>query len=153
MLIGRVKCLMVAAFSVLDLTFSTSVFSQEGHVTHGEAGHVEKLDAAKVIMEHIMDNHEYHFAEINGHPVSIPLPVILYSPQRGFDAFMSSKLEHGHTIYNGYKLEEGKIVPVNDNGSVDEGVKVYDFSLTRFVVQLFLSALILIIIMTNVAKT
>jgi F-type H+-transporting ATPase subunit a len=152
MLIGRVKCLLVAAFSVLALTFSTSVFAQEGHVTHGEAEHVEKLDAAKVIMEHIMDNHEYHFAEINGHPISIPLPVILYSPQRGLDVFMSSKLEHGHTVYNGYKLEEGKIVPVNANGSVDEGVKVYDFSLTRFVVQLFLSAILLIVIMTNVAK-
>jgi F-type H+-transporting ATPase subunit a len=152
MLIGRVKCLLVAAFSVLALTFSTTVLAQESHATHGEAEHVEKLDAAKVIMEHIMDNHEYHFAELNGHPVSIPLPVILYSPQRGLDAFMSSKLEHGHTVYNGYKLEEGKIVPVNANGSVDEGVKVYDFSLTRFVVQLFLSAILLIVIMTNVAK-
>src|SRR6476469_325497 len=141
MLIGRVKCLLVAAFSVLALTFSTSVFGQEGHVTHSEAEHVEKLDSAKVIMEHIMDNHEYHFAEINGHPVSIPLPVILYSPQRGLDVFMSSKLEHGHTIYDGYKLEDGKIVAVNANGTADEGVKVYDFSLTRFVVQLFLSAI------------
>jgi F-type H+-transporting ATPase subunit a len=152
MLIGRVKCLLVAAFSVLALSFSTNVFAQEGHVTHGEAEHVEKLDAAKVIMEHIMDNHEYHFADFNGHAISIPLPVILYSPQRGMDVFMSSKLEHGHTIYNGYKLEEGKIVPVNANGTVEEGVKVYDFSLTRFVVQLFLSAILLIIIMTNVAK-
>jgi F-type H+-transporting ATPase subunit a len=152
MLIGRVKCLLVAAFSVLALTFSTSVFAQEGHENHGEAEHVEKLDAAKVIMEHIMDNHEYHFADFNGHAISIPLPVILYSPQRGLDVFMSSKLEHGHTIYNGYKLEEGKIVPVNANGTVDEGVKVYDFSLTRFVVQLFLSVILLILIMTSVAK-
>jgi F-type H+-transporting ATPase subunit a len=153
MFIGRVKCLLVAVFSVLALSFSTSVLAQEGHATHGETEHVEKLDAAKVIMEHIMDNHEYHFADFNGHAISIPLPVILYSPQRGMDVFMSSKLEHGHTIYNGYKLEEGKIVPVNANGTIDEGVKVYDFSLTRFVVQLFLSALLLIIIMTNVAKT
>jgi F-type H+-transporting ATPase subunit a len=152
MLIGRVKCLLVAAFSVLALGFSPSVLAQEGHVTHGETEHVEKLDAAKVIMEHIMDNHEYHFADFNGHAISIPLPVILYSPQRGMDVFMSSKLEHGHTIYNGYKLEEGKIVPVTANGTIDEGVKVYDFSLTRFVVQLFLSALLLILIMTNVAK-
>ncbi|HJW16862.1 MAG TPA: F0F1 ATP synthase subunit A [Flavisolibacter sp.] len=152
MLIGRVKCLLVAAFSVLALGFSTSLLAQEGHATHGEPEHVEKLDAAKVIMEHIMDNHEYHFADFNGHAISIPLPVILYSPQRGMDVFMSSKLEHGHAIYNGYKLEEGKIVPVNANGTVDEGVKVYDFSLTRFVVQLFLSAILLIVIMTNVAK-
>ena len=30
------------------------------------------------------------------HPVTIPLPVILYSPQKGFSLFMSSRFHHGH---------------------------------------------------------
>ncbi|MGZ3840060.1 MAG: F0F1 ATP synthase subunit A [Flavisolibacter sp.] len=152
MRIERVKCLLVAAFSVLALTFSHSSFAQEGHAAPAEGKQAEKVDAARVIMEHIMDNHEYHFAEMNGHALSIPLPVILYSPQRGFDAFMSSKLQHGEAVYDGYRLEDGKIVPVTADGRVDEGVKVYDLSLTRNVVQMFLAAILMMVLMLNVAK-
>ncbi|MFX8397169.1 hypothetical protein ABTL72_19405, partial [Acinetobacter baumannii] len=76
-----------------------------------------------------MDNHDFHFAEINGHSISIPLPVIVYSPQRGLSAFMSSNFEHGHAAYHGYKLAEGNIVAVKEDGSIEEGVKVYDLSL------------------------
>ena len=38
------------------------------------------------------------------HPVTIPLPIILYSPQRGLTSFMSSKFHHGHEPHNGYRL-------------------------------------------------
>ena len=152
MIVGRVKCLLVAAFSVLALTFSSVSMAQEGHGGHGDAEHVEKVDAAKVIMEHIMDNHEYHFADINGHAISLPLPVILYSPQRGLNAFMSSKLEHGHAVHQGYKLEEGKIVAVDAAGKADESVHVYDLSLTRNVVQMFIAVIILVVLMLRVAK-
>ncbi len=151
MRIERVKCLLVAAFSVLALTFSHTSIAQDEHGAHNKVEEVEKVDAAKVIMDHIMDNHEYHFADINGHAITLPLPVILYSPQRGLDVFMSSKLEHGHAIYNGYKLEEGTIVPVTANGAVDESVKVYDLSLTRNAVQLLLASILLVVIMVGVA--
>ncbi len=114
--------------------------------------HEEKMDAAKIIMEHVMDSHEFHLAERGGQPISIPLPIILYSPQRGFDAFMSSKFEHGHADYYGYKMSEGKVVPVNENGNVDESVKVLDFSLTRNVVQMFIAVILLLVLMTNIAK-
>lgn len=154
-----VKSFLVAVFSLSIMLFSNMAFSQReaGNGTEiTEKGttvqHEEKMDAAKIIMEHVMDNHEFHLAEVGGHPVSIPLPIILYSPQRGFDAFMSSNFEHGQAIYNGYKMEEGKVVPVNENGSVDESVKVYDFSLTRNVVQMFIAVLLLLLVMTNIAK-
>jgi F-type H+-transporting ATPase subunit a len=114
--------------------------------------HEEKMDAAKIIMEHILDAHEFHLAEIGGHPVTIPLPIILYSPQRGFDAFMSSNFEHGKEAYHGYKIEEGKIAAVNENGSLDESVQVYDFSLTRNVVQMFIAVILLLLLMSNIAK-
>nr|MBA2761918.1 F0F1 ATP synthase subunit A [Segetibacter sp.] len=94
---------------------------------------------------------EFHFAEIGGHPVSISLPVILYSPQRGFNVFSSSKFQHGHAAYSGYKLKENKVVPVNENGSVDETVKVLDLSLTRNVVQMFIALALLLVIMLSVA--
>jgi F-type H+-transporting ATPase subunit a len=156
MLAKSLKHIPVAVFSLFLVFISTFSFSQHdgAAATAGHAGAAEKeekIDAAKVIMEHIMDNHEFHFAEIGGHPISISLPVILYSPQRGLDVFSSSKFQHGHASYRGYKMEDNKVVPVQADGSVDEQVKVYDFSLTRNVVQMFIALALLLIIMLRVA--
>lgn len=158
MLSRRVKSLLVAVFSVCMLVFSNAAVAQEEHGSdeHGSSAHAateekEGFDANKVIFEHVLDAHEYHFFDYKGadgvsHPVTIPLPVILYSPQKGLDVFMSSRFEHGHAEVNGYKLEHGKI------HSTEEGVTVYDFSMTRNVVQMILAVIILILIMTTIAK-
>jgi len=153
------KSLVVAVFSLFIVLFSNMAYAQHDHENDNEitengttVQNEEKIDAARVIMEHIMDNHEFHLADVGGHPVSIPLPVILYSPQRGFDAFMSSNFHHGETAHNGYKIEHDKILPVDEVGQVDESVKVYDFSLTRNVVQMFIAVLVLMLLMVNIAK-
>lgn len=164
MVAKSVKSLLTAVFSLSILLFSNASFGQHEQKSHTEETKFEQgnkdseakegkgIDAAEVIMEHIMDNHEYHIADVKGHAVSLPLPILLYSPQRGFNAFMSSKFEHGHAIHNGYKLEHNHILPVNENGTVDESVQVYDFSLTRNVVQMFLAVILLLVVMLNVAK-
>jgi F-type H+-transporting ATPase subunit a len=167
MLCRRVKCLLVAAFSVLALGFSQTSLAQhpgtnpDAHdpSTHAKMGNEDseklkggnEIDAAEVIMEHIMDNHEYHFADISGHAVSIPLPIIVYSKERGLDVFMSSRFEHGHANYKGYKMEDNHILPVRADGSVDESIKLVDLSLTRNAVQLLLASVLLIVIMLSVA--
>ena len=117
----------------------------------------EGFDAATVIFDHILDNHEFHFMDIPGengekHPVSIPLPVILYSPEKGFDVFLSSRFEHGHKIHNGYSLHEGKIHAVKEDGSVDESIHVYDLSLTRNVMQMLLALGILVFVLLRIAS-
>lgn len=167
MTLTPVKSLLVAVFSLFCLSLFTPAFAQHDEQKNGHQQGTEfkmgnedsealkggtKIDAAEVIMEHIMDNHEFHFADIKGHAISLPLPIILYSPQRGLDVFMSSKFQHGHAQYKGYKMEHNHIYPVNGNGSADETVKVYDFSLTRNVVQMFLALIVLLVIMLNVAK-
>jgi F-type H+-transporting ATPase subunit a len=150
------KFFVVAVFSVFLMAGPSAVLAQ--HEEHAEAGHEEakkddkvSFDANKVIFSHIMDAHEYHFFEYHGsdgkeHHVTLPLPVILYSPQKGLSVFMSSKFEHGHAGYKGYKMEGEKIT------SVEPGVTVYDFSLTRNVVQMLVALAILIWIMTSVAS-
>lgn len=157
MAIGRVKSLLVAVFSVFALTFSQAVLAQHDGPEHPleqhQAGNPDneklkggnEIDAAEVIMEHIMDNHEYHFADVNGYAISLPLPIILYSPTKGLDVFMSSKFDHGHASYKGYRMEHQHIV-------AEDGSKVYDLSLTRNAVQMILASILLIIIMLNVAK-
>ncbi len=163
MALRRVKLLLVAVFSLFSTIFSGSLVAQENaHTEHAAAdsSHKKKegFNAAEVIFGHILDNHEYHFTEYHDaegkvHHVSIPLPIILYSKERGFTAFMSSKFEHGHTDYKGYRIGEEKIVAVKDDGTVDEQVKVYDLSMTRNVVQMIFALSILVWLMTSVAKS
>jgi F-type H+-transporting ATPase subunit a len=143
-----IKSLLVAGLSIILVLFSTTVNAQQ-HPEEKKEG----MNAKEMIFGHIMDAHEFHFLEYEGsdgvkHPISIPLPVILYSPQKGFSCFMSSKFEHGHASVDGYSLnEDGKII------SEDPAVKVYDFSLTRNVVQMLLALIILSWLMISVAKT
>ena len=133
MITQRFKSFTVAAFSVFCMLFSAPVFAQghEGSEQHTETTthetKEEKLDPAKIIMEHIKDAHEFHFFTIGDFHASVPLPVILYSPSKGFSVFSSGKFHHGHAEYNGYKLEEGEI-------KATDGSVVYDFSLTKNVV-------------------
>ncbi len=147
------KSLLVLAFSLFLTAFSNSVFAGEP----GNGGQAEKaeggLDMKTVIFGHIMDGHSFHFFDIihedgTKHPVGLPLPVILYSPQKGLSMFMSSKFEHGEKEVDGYNLvEEGKTIV-----ATDPNVKVYDFSLTRNVVQMILALALLVWIMTTIAK-
>lgn len=146
MMARRLQSLLAAVFTVSLVLFSTVSFAEGDHPEKEE-----KFNAAEVIFDHILDNHEFHLFDYKGsdghkHAVSIPLPVILYSPQKGLSVFMSSKFEHGHKEYEGYKLEEGKI------HAVEPGVTVYDFSLTRNVVQMMLALIILVVLMIRIAN-
>jgi F-type H+-transporting ATPase subunit a len=150
------KSCVVAVFSAFLMLFPAAVSAQ--HEEHGAGApeaalHEEKkggFDANKVIFSHIMDAHEWHWFEYHGadgkeHHVTTPLPVILYSPAKGLSFFLSSKFDHGHAAYNGYKMEGEKIVAV-------DGSKVYDFSITRNVAQMLLAIGLLLWIMVSVAN-
>lgn len=147
----RFKSFTVAVFSVLFLLFAQPVLADGGE------GAEVKFDPGKEMLDHIADAHEFHFFSIKKSDGSefhatIPLPVILYSPQKGFNFFMSSKFHHGQEPYKGYKIVEQEIVAVKEDGSLDDTVKVYDFSLTKNVVQMFLAMLILFLLLRSVAK-
>ncbi|MFV0605924.1 MAG: F0F1 ATP synthase subunit A [Niabella sp.] len=151
------KSFIVLAFG-LFLAFSVNVLNAQEHVADAAGEHATeaaaeghdtgKFDPGAAILHHIADSHSFHFFDFKKSDgsvfsASIPLPVILYSPQNGFDFFMSSKFHHGEAAYNGYKLEHDKIVPV------DPAVKVYDFSMTKNVVQMLLAVIVLIWILTS----
>lgn len=110
---------------------------------HAEEG---KVDITAVAFEHILDSHSWHLWGEGHDAVAMPLPIILYSNTKGLQVFSSAKFEHGHASYNGYSLHEEHIVSEDPNESV------LDFSLTKNAVQLILSAVILILIFTSVAK-
>ena len=132
MAVRSLKALLVLVFSIILMSAPVTGFSQHpGNEEHPEA--TEKLDPAKVIMEHIQDDHEWHFFTAGHFHATLPLPVILYSEQKGISIFSSSRFGHEREAeYNGYRIEHGNIV------STDPSEKVYDFSLTKNVVQMFI---------------
>jgi F-type H+-transporting ATPase subunit a len=163
------KSLLVAAFSLVSVFFFNMSEAQDTPAGSGQTSHPKgnAINPSKVILEHVGDGHEFHFWTFNQKPIAIPLPVILYSPQRGWDFFMFSRLQHGEVTYDNYrvltdeyiernKLDEkvylpGKIVAVDAGGNIDPTVKVYDLSLGRNAVQMLISVVLLIWMMTSVA--
>jgi F-type H+-transporting ATPase subunit a len=153
MRLHRLKSLLVATLGLFLALVSSSVKANE------EAGS-EKLDPAKVIMEHIQDSHEFHFFTLKNASgeefhATIPLPIILWSKERGLIAFSSSHFHHGHASHAGYKMEHDKIHAVKmENGVevLDASVHAYDISLTKNVVQMFLSLIVLVVLMISVAN-
>jgi F-type H+-transporting ATPase subunit a len=151
----------IIALFLLFLTFNSFAMQEiEAEKTiidieKGHEAHEEKFDPTVAILEHIGDSHGWH---LWGH-TSIPLPVILFTPQ-GLDVFMSSNLFDEHhkptafaTNKNTYFLEEGHIKVLTPDGQVNEELssKVYDFSITKNVAALFISVILILIIFSSVA--
>lgn len=168
------KSFTVAVFIGFALLFSINVQAQPGQEGEpgteqkaGEekdhaSGEKEALNIGEVIFEHVLDGHSFHFFG-----KSIPLPVILYSPQKGFTAFMSSAFHHGEEEHEGYMIltthnieqlgldpnvyKPETIIAVKE-GKLDPAIKVYDLSLTRNVIQMLLALTLFVIIMLRIAN-
>ena len=138
------------------MAFSASIYAENTEENAGhdaEAHQEEKFDAGSFIFGHIGDSYEFHITEINGHPVSVPLPIIVYSSERGWYCFSSSRVAHGHE-YEGWFIAEGgsydgKIVELNAEG---EQVRPFDLSITKNVFALLLSCVILLAIFLPMAN-
>ncbi len=156
--------IIFSLFIFLAFANANCLRAQDNHVADSigkmedKHGAHEQKDFSEVIMEHILDAHEWHIFSYKDKHVSVPLPVILIDNGK-LVSFCSGRFHHGTEIYNGYKLcgksdfegkYEGKIVRVNANNEV-ESVPL-DFSITKNVVALFISIFILLIIFIPLAK-
>jgi len=133
-----------SAFLVTFLFVLTSVFSPVfgADKTGGEPA---PFNASEVILHHVMDDHQWHFADW----LVMPLPIIVYSEEKGLDVFSSSRFydEHHNAVeYNGYKLEHNHI------HLADSGKTVFDLSITKNVAMLFITAGLMLFIFLSVAK-
>lgn len=143
----------------------------------GGAAKKEAFNAKDVILHHVLDAHEIHFMTLgegteNETHVSLPLPIILYSKERGLDFFLSSKFhgdqkafvshhdeeaeeQNGHELevvpaYNGYAMVHEHIYFVDENNHVTD-VQPLDLSITKTVLGVFITMLVLILVMFKVA--
>jgi F-type H+-transporting ATPase subunit a len=153
--IKRAKSVLLAILFTFGLM--GNLFAQEYEVApttenisaeHHEEG---KLDIKGEIFGHISDSYGWHLFDLGGHPVSVPLPVILINPTNGVKVFMSSEFGHApHFVpANGYEMyvENGKQKLRSQDNSV-----FYDISITKNVLCLFLSIIILWFLLTGIAK-
>lgn len=128
-----------------------------------------EYNAGKMILEHVIDAHEWHILDYTDseglkHHVSIPLPIILYYDGQ-IITFWSSKLDHGHGSYKGFKIEtegenKGKIIKTLERELVEGDVieakassLPIDFSITKNVMAIFISSFLLSWIFISVANS
>ncbi|NQT78620.1 MAG: F0F1 ATP synthase subunit A [Bacteroidetes bacterium] len=148
---------------------SIDVFSQHHESRQDEIELIEEeiakgeLDAGKMIIDHLIDSHEWHLWTYKGHHVSIPLPVFLIHKGE-FHAFWSNKLAHGHH-HKGFYIEvqgdnKGKVLSTIQDDMLDDeilreegtsGLPI-DLSITKNVLAILISSIILILIFTSVAR-
>ena len=103
------------------------------------------VDPGEMIMHHISDNHEWHFFD----GFTLPLPIILYSSDRKIEVFMSSNFQddhHNSVEHEGYIMEHDHIYPVDPHRSI------IDFSITKNVVSMFVSVILLFGIFLTIAS-
>ncbi len=127
------------------ILFIMLLFSGNNPLRAAEEG--EEFDPGEMIAHHIQDAHSWHLWD--GPYGTIPLPVILYSNDRGIEIFSSSNFydeHHNPVSYKGYKIEHNHIVPL------EEGRSVIDFSITKNVASMFISVILLFWIFFNVRR-
>lgn len=113
----------------------------------------EEVDVQDIVFSHIQDSYTWHITEWNGHEIAIPLPVLVKGENKGWDLFLSSRINHGET-YNNYHIAQegdfaGKIVEKNAEGIE---IRPLDLSLTKNVCELLLSCAILLFIILRAAN-
>lgn len=116
------------------------------------AGSVEEkkgFDAAATIFGHISDAHDWHFMDFNGHPVTLPLPVIIWHPENGLSVFSSSRFDHGHSSYKGYRLVRG---PMKEKIVSEDQARILDLSITKNVMSMLISVALMLWLMISAAK-
>ncbi len=126
-----------------------------------------KTEIKEYIDHHLKDSHDFSifsYTKDNGEHVyvGIPLPVILWD--EGLHVFSSSKFHHGETLAeaggNYYALEHGKIYKTDAEGNLthdEEGhitnAKPIDFSVTKNVVMMIITGLLMLWLFSSLAKS
>lgn len=109
-----------------------------------------EADVPEVIFGHVGDSYEWHITDWGEKSVVVHLPVIVRSPRSGWHVFSSSRLEGGKE-YEGFRIaapgepHEGKIVE-------PDGTRPLDISITKNVVALMISSLLLVIVVLCTAR-
>ena len=140
--------MFLALMAVLSVPSLQAQEQESGSQTEG------KFDAKSFIFGHTSDAYEFHISKIGDKPISVCLPVIVKSKERGWFAFSSRHLEEGET-YKGFYIapKESKYADkVVERDSSGNEVRPFDISITKNVFAIFVSCAIMLALFLPAAK-
>lgn len=124
-----------------------------------------KKENKDFITHHLLDAHSFDIMVTKeGKHIGLPLPVIFYDSANGLHTMMSSAFHHGEKVVESkggyYKLFHEKIYKTDASGTInlDEhqhatNEKVMDFSITKTVLMVVVTALLMIFIFGGIARS
>ena len=154
----------IKLFTILVLAllpFFATASNSDGH------GDDKEFNASDLINGHIGDSHEFHIADWNGHPISFYLPVILWT-DNGLTFFSSSKFHHDNSGQEVVEANNQKFVRYNevifyadkfetlteeDKGAFNFEARPLDFSITKLVFSMLMSAILLFLLFSAVGRS
>src|SRR6478609_4415002 len=146
---------------IIVASIGTSIASHGPAAVEDEAETGDEFKPGEMILHHIADSHDWHFATIGekGHEkhIHLPLPVILYSSARGLEVFSSDRFvdpKTGHSnISEGVYAEKGLAIHHGHISVIgDEHAHLYDLSITKNVASSLIGATLLIVVFFTVAS-
>lgn len=141
---NRMLALLLSLFVALPLS------SVPAYASDGDDG---EFDVKHLVLHHLADSYSWHITKAGDRDVSVPLPVIVRSGERGWRVFLSSKVEHGGRYEGFYIAEhgphEGKIVEIDGSGAE---VRPLDLSLTKNALGILINCAVLLLVILPVAR-
>ena len=144
--------LLIVAFSLFG--FVNSSFAEDAATP--PPAEKKGINLTELVFGHVSDSHEWHFFELNEKPVALPLPMILYTETKGLQVFSSAHFEEWHrdgatqisNSHEGFHIEK----MMKEKVIAEDGSKVYDLSITKNVLSMLISVVLILWIMLSVAK-
>ena len=153
-----ISFLLISVYLKANNNNSENIKKESAAQIQNAVAHDEEFNAGEMIIEHVLDAHEWHIMTIGGNPIAICLPVILFDNGK-LHFFLSSKFEHGKSNYEGFKIEKegpnkGKIVKAIGNTlETDTTASLpLDISITKNTFSLFFSVFLLFFIFITIAR-
>ena len=140
---GRIVALVLIFISIFALPANAEEKSDPADINVNE-----------IVMGHMADAYEWHIFSYGNVHVTIPLPVIVYSSESGWNVFLSNKL-NDEKMYQGFKIAPkdselaGKVV--EQVGGVWQRPTL-DLSLTKVAFALIINSFIFALIILGVAR-
>jgi len=161
------KGLYLYLATFLLISFST-LNAKESNANEAESSGDLKSEIKAYILHHLEDSHDFQLLSYKDKMteekvyIGIPLPVILWDD--GLKIFSSSKLKHGKEVVqlgdNHYKLYHGKIYKTDAQGTITyddhdhpTNIKPIDFSITKNVISILFTALLMFLVFRGLAQS
>lgn len=112
-----------------------------------------KVDVKEIVLGHMSDAYDWHITTWEGEHVSIPLPVIVQSASGEWHVFSSARFhQSSNHSYKGFFIDKENNGKIFERLASGEIVRPLDFSITKNVVQIWIVALLMILIFVGSAR-